>query len=162
MIPLTCLKFLTFIMFPPFKTISQKVYPPLSNIYPWTIHPPTTSPLRFTKLVVILVVIFNIRHYFSNISFTLYLLQILSRNHPIRNYWHKSSFKHQCKSENHHTKVKILILASEHVYKLFCYRDPLRLLFTFLCQMTLIHVTLCPPLFSLIRTSYAITDLSFF
>jgi len=28
--------------------------------------------------------------------------------------------------------------------------------------MTLIHVTLCPPLFSLIRTSYAITDSSFF
>jgi len=26
--------------------------------------------------------------------------------------------------------------------------------------MTLIHVTLSPPLFSLIRTSYAITDLS--
>ena len=111
---------------------------------------------------IILVIIFTISHYFSNISLTLYLLQILSRNHPIRNYWHKSSFRHQCKIECHHTKVKILILASEHIYKLFYYRDPLHLLFTFLCQMTLIHMTLCPPLFSLIRTSYAITDLSFF
>ena len=41
-------------------------------------------------------------------------------------------------------KVKILVLPSEHVYKLFYYWYSLRLLFTFLCQVTLIHVTLCP------------------
>jgi len=42
------------------------------------------------------------------------------------------------------SKVKVLVLASEHDYKLFYYWDPLCLLFTFLCQVTLIHVTLCP------------------